>query len=76
MTEEQKEIRENFCGICAVGPLVFAGASATAIGGTMARRHKKWRRMLLISGVSSIVMSALVLFYYLVIKKDCKSCKL
>ena len=68
-----KETKEDFCGLCVVAPLAFAGASATAVGGSVMKRHKKWRKMLLISGIASIILSILILIYY---KKNCKECKL
>lgn len=74
MTE--KEQREDFCGVCAVAPLAFAGASATAVGSTMANNHRAWKNTLIVSGVVSIVISICILIYYFVFKKDCKQCKL
>jgi hypothetical protein len=71
-----KEEKEEFCGLCAVAPLAFAGTSAAAVGGTMTNKHKAWKKMLIISGIGTVVLSVMVLFYYLVIKKDCKSCQL
>ena len=72
----EEEIKEDFCPVCIVGPLAFAGASATAMGGTMSKKHKKWRQMLLISGISTIVLSLLVLGYFLIFKRECKECRL
>lgn len=70
--EEQKE---DFCGICAVAPIAFAGASATAVGANMSQKHKQWKRTLLITGISTIVFSLAILGYYY-FKKDCKQCRL
>ena len=72
----KEETREDFCALCVVGPLAFAGAGATAIGSKMTKKHKKWRTMLLVSGISTVVISLLVLAYYMLFKKDCQSCKL
>jgi len=72
----KEHVKEDFCALCAVGPLAFAGASATAVGGTMSKKHKKWRKMLLISGISTIVISILMVIYYVFIKKNCAECRL
>jgi hypothetical protein len=72
----EKEQREEFCGVCAVAPLVFAGAGAAAVGGTMSSKHKAWKKALIITGVSTIVLAVGILVYYFMFKKDCKQCKL
>ena len=70
---DKKEQKEEFCGICAVAPLAFAGASATAVGSTIPKKHSAWKKTLLVSGILTIVMSVAILIYYYVFKKDCKS---
>ena len=72
----RKEEREEFCGLCAVAPIAFAGAGAAAAGANMSQKHKKWKQTLLATGIFTVVTSLLVLFYYYFIKKDCRQCKL
>ena len=72
----EKEQREDFCGLCVVAPLAFAGAGATAVGGSMSNKHKAWKKALVTSGILTIVLSLGVLIYYFMFKKDCKECKL
>jgi hypothetical protein len=74
--KEEKEQREEFCGLCLVAPLAFAGAGATAMGGTMSKKHKAWKKTLLVSGIATIVLSIGILVYYFMFKKNCKQCKL
>ena len=67
----EDETKEDFCPACLVVPLAFAGASATAAGGTMSKSHKKWKKMLLISGIVSVLISAIILIYYFMNKENC-----
>ena len=71
-----KEQKEEFCGLCAVAPLAFAGAGASAVGGTVSKKHSAWKKSLMISGVVTIVISLAILFYYVVIKKECSTCNI
>lgn len=73
MKEEQ---REDFCSLCLVAPLAFAGASATAAGTTVSKKHKKWKNTLLISGILTIVTSLGFLSYYYFFNRNCTECKL
>jgi hypothetical protein len=75
MDSDQTEQREDFCSLCLVAPLAFAGAGATAAGAGVSKKHKKWKQSLLISGILTIVLSVLFLIYYF-FKKDCKECKM
>jgi hypothetical protein len=72
---DKKEIKEDFCPSCLVVPLAFAGAGAAAAGGTVSKKHKIWKKALLISGVISVIISIGILIYFYM-NKDCKSCKL
>lgn len=77
MNKKNEEIKEDFCPACLVVPLAFAGAGAAAAGEVVPKRHKKWKKALLISGVLTFVFAMMLLVYYFMIKKDCNgSCKL
>ena len=77
MNSKNKEIKEDFCPACLVVPLAFAGAGAAAAGEVVPKKHKKWKKALLISGVLTFVFAILLLIYYNLVKKDCQgSCKL
>jgi tellurite resistance protein TehA-like permease len=70
---KKEEHREDFCSLCLVAPLAFAGASATAVGSNVSKNHKTWKKTLLISGISTIVFSILLLIYYY-FSKGCTEC--
>jgi len=74
--KDDKEVKEEFCPSCLVVPLAFAGAGAAAAGGTVSKKHKKWKKALLISGVISIVMAIALAAYYFLYKSECKECKI
>lgn len=79
MNEDNKndsDQREDFCSLCLVAPLAFAGASATAVGSGVSKKHKKWKKTLLISGITTIGFSILLLIYYFLFNKNCTECKL
>lgn len=72
---EELESKEEFCGACAVIPLAFAGAGASAYGASSNGSQKKLKKILLWSGVSTVIFSLLVIIYIYVIKKDCVDCR-
>ena len=73
---KKEDVKEDFCPSCLIVPLAFAGAGATTVGGTMTKNHKKWKNVLLISGVITIISTIGLVIYYFMNKDDCKSCKL
>lgn len=74
--KEENEQREDFCSLCLVGPLAFAGAGAAAAGASVSKKHKAWKKALFISAVLSVVFIILSLAYYFLFNRDCKECKL
>jgi tellurite resistance protein TehA-like permease len=78
MINKNKEIKEDFCPACLVVPLAFVGAGAAAAGEVVPKKHKKWKKTLLISGILTFVFAiGLLVYYNLSLKKDCNgSCKL
>lgn len=70
--ETRENYREDFCPSCLVVPLAFAGAGATAVGGT--GKHKKWKKALLVSGIVTLIFTILLIVYYFANKKSCTSC--
>ena len=71
-----EEVKEDFCPSCLVVPLAFAGAGAAAAGGTVSKKHKVWKKALLISGVLSVVMAIALAAYYFLYKAECKECRI
>ena len=68
-----EETREDFCPACLIVPLAFAGAGATGVGGMVSKKHKKWKKALLISGIATILMSLIFLVYWFMNKDKCSS---
>lgn len=64
---------EGFCGACMAIPFAFAGVGASAYGASSRGKHKKQKKIALWGGIASIVISVLVIIYYVWIKK-CTDC--
>ena len=72
---KEKEIREDFCGACLAVPLAFAGVGASAYGsGGSRKKHKSQKKIAMLVGIISILVSIGVAVYYLYIK-DCSNCR-
>lgn len=71
--QENEEIQENFCGACAAVPLALAGAGGAAYGSTKGS-NKKYKKILLWTGIITAILAILFIIYVYCIKKDCKSC--
>lgn len=73
---DENYIKENFCPSCLVIPLAVAGASATGVSVSTSGKHKMRKKILLWSGIITIVLSIIIGVYYLMNKKTCTDCKL
>lgn len=71
--KDSEDAREDFCGACLAIPFAFAGVGASAYGSSSRGTHKKQKKIALWGGVASIVISILVIIYYMWIKK-CTEC--
>jgi uncharacterized membrane protein YjfL (UPF0719 family) len=69
------EIKEDFCAACLTIPLAFTGASLSAYGASSNGSHKKLKKILLWSGVGTVLLSLLIIIYVYYIKKDCTNCR-
>lgn len=65
--------KEGFCGACLAVPLAMVGAGVGAAGATTKGNHAKTKKILLWSGVATIILALLIAIYYLFLKK-CSSC--
>ena len=74
--QQDGDVREDFCPSCLVVPLAIAGASATGVAVSTSGKNKLRKKVLLWSGVATIVLSVIIGVYYLANKKSCSSCKL
>jgi len=72
---EEDESKEKFCGVCTVIPLAFVGAGASAYGANSNGSQKKLKKILLWSGVSTVIFALLIIIYIYYIKKDCVDCR-
>jgi hypothetical protein len=71
--KDGEDVREDWCGACLAIPFAFAGVGASAYGASSRGKHKKQKKIALWGGIASIVISSLVIFYYVAIKK-CTDC--
>lgn len=76
MNRKEEEIKEEFCPSCLVVPLAFAGAGAAAAGGTVSKKHKVWKKALLISGIVTLLIAIAMAIYYFMYRAECKECKI
>ena len=68
----KKPIKEEFCPSCLVMPMAFVGTGAVVAGETIPKKHKKWKKGLLISGVVTLIsMFVLLIYYFVFSKKGC-----
>jgi len=73
---DKEELKEDFCPSCLVVPLAFAGAGAATAGGTVSKKHKVWKKALLVSGIVTLLIAVAMGFYYFMYKAECKECKI
>ena len=64
MNHQKKEVREDFCPSCLVMPLAFVGVSASAGSMVAGKKHKTWKKALLVSGAVTILSAIGLLVYY------------
>ena len=70
-----KDVIEGFCGACLAVPLAFAGVGASAYGSSNSRSaHKKQKKIILWSGIISVIISLVIAIYYLFFSK-CTKCR-
>ena len=67
--QSEKEVKEEFCPSCLVMPLAFVGTGAVAAGGAISKKHQKWKKGLLISGIVTFIFLILLIIYYFMTKK-------
>lgn len=73
---DDEELKEDFCPSCLVVPLAFAGAGAAAAGGTVSKKHKVWKKALLVSGIVTLLIAIAMAAYYFMYKAECKECRI
>jgi len=66
------QIKEEFCGACFAIPLAFVGIGATRYGSK--KEHKQRKKRIFWIGIVTIVISILIIIYYMYIKK-CDECR-
>lgn len=70
--QSENEVKEDFCPSCLLMPLSFVGTGALVAGGTLPKKHKKWKKGLLISGIVTFISLIILLVYYFMTRKNCK----
>lgn len=65
-------LREDFCGACIAVPMALAGAGVGTAGASLnAQEYKTKRKWMIIGGLVSLLVAALVFWYY----SNCDDCK-
>lgn len=73
MNQNQNDLKEDFCPSCLVVPLAFAGAGATTVGAT--GTHKKWKKVVLYSGIGTLILTlGFAIWYFGLRKSGCNTC--
>ena len=73
MTNKNNEdIKEDFCGACLAVPLAFAGVGASAYGANSRKSYKNAKLIALWGGIISIIISIIIVIYYLNTCSDCR----
>ena len=73
LNEKNKEdIKEEFCMACLAIPLAFAGVGTSAYGASSRGSHKKSKKIVLWSGIATIIISLIIAIYYLT---SCTNCR-
>jgi Na+-driven multidrug efflux pump len=71
--KENKDVKEEFCGLCMAVPLAFAGVGASAYGTSSSRgKHKSKKKIALYVGIIAIIISLIIAAYYWF---SCKKCR-
>ena len=61
------DIKENFCGACAVIPLALAGtglAGTGLAGAGLADAYKNKRKLMIGMGIVTLIISIVIYYYY------------
>jgi len=72
--ERGEDTREEFCGACLAVPLAMVGMGVGAAGATTKGSHQKSKKILLWSGIFTVILALLIAIYFLYIKK-CSTCR-
>lgn len=63
------DTKEDFCGACAAVPLALVGAGAAGVG---TKKHGKTKKIYVIVGLITVVISVVLVIWYL---STCSGCK-
>jgi len=67
----KKDTKEEFCGACVTIPLAFAGAGATVYGSRGRGYYQKKKRFIFWIGIGTVLLSLLIIIYYV---RTCSEC--
>lgn len=63
------DTKEDFCGACAAVPLALVGAGAAGVG---TKKHGKTKTIMLWAGLITVLISVIIVAWYLSTCSDCK----
>lgn len=72
MTKEKEETKEDFCPSCLIVPLAMMATGGAA--GSKLGSNKKNKKIYLWTGIISIILAIFFALYYIINRKNCKSC--
>jgi hypothetical protein len=67
------DTKEEFCGACVAGAVALVGAAGAGAGAGSKKMHKKTKKILLITGVSTFFIAVAISIY--VWKNNCGECR-
>jgi arginine exporter protein ArgO len=67
--EDSEDVKEDFCGACAVVPLAIAGVAGAGVG---SKQHGTVKKVMLWGGISLTLVSVVIVIIYLRMCKDCR----
>jgi hypothetical protein len=72
------ENKEDFCLACLAAPMALFGAGSAFASSSMSSKDKskKKKQILFWMSIGTIIVSAILFIIWLIIRKNCTSCKL
>ena len=74
-TKKNEDNKENFCGVCTAIPLAFVGTGISSLSTNSKGSNKKYKKILLWSGIITVIVSFIIIYYNFRISK-CSKCVL
>ena len=73
MKKDNEDTKEEFCSSCAMGVVAIAGAVGAGAGASSKKMHKKYKKILIWSGIITFIITIAITIYMW--KKNCRECR-